>query len=208
MPLFEKIVITCPSVLLMAVIIWQLLFLAWHLDYDSNIHGKNERWFERMTGFRVFLPTHAFYFYLWYYLVTLKSKGNITLQNGELSELNELQSSSAPPVSELTNIISSTSNNALGSLNQISEEELLRTPMTPEELAIEVSVNTSLGNQAMMLWPGVWAVSFKISYDTDNEVSWFIVLIPTMVVLCGYMFIGINKKNWTWRDYRFGLDIH
>lgn len=201
MAIFEKIIITCPSVLLMGVLILQLYAVAIYMDSSFDIREKGKTWVERMIGFYVLAPTHLFYFFLWYYLLAINVRRSTTIQNDELQLMSGGDGGGG--TNELSAILASTSNEDGGVMN-VSEEQLRNTPMTAEEHNMEVAINASIGNQAMMLWPGVWAVSFKISYDTRSEVPWAIVVLPWAFVLFGYMCIGITKQNWVWRDHRFG----
>lgn len=179
-PTFEPLVIRCPSAVVCAVIMVQILAIGLVLDYMQESLPKEPTWgwepthFQQWVGFYMLGPSILSGLVALYLSNEYDRRANIE-QQARLG----------------------------ATLGQEGELEMgPGLPETAEEHAREVAANKSWLNKATWFGFMFFLPAAKLSFDMEHEYSWTTILAPFHLYFGYFLWIAIAHRNYMWSDQR------
>jgi uncharacterized membrane protein (DUF485 family) len=201
---YEKVIIYCPSFLVCAYVLIQLMVLAELLDsgYDNN--KEHQTLFEQWYGFWIMSPTFVFDFILVVYVSFEKQirSHNIASRDINIEEANlrrfkvdQAADDFGMGVDDDEDQDSDDEGGAGGGSESVMDT-------SAEEETRVISLNVSLMNKWLWTLPSFFFAACKISWDRRSQYSWKFVISPLVIYMGYFLWIAYTKQNWFWQDQR------
>jgi hypothetical protein len=172
---FEVIIIRCPSVIVNAVLILQLIVWVNYLSWDVDLAAvRAKSVFYGWSGFYFFSPTIIFGFYCYYKVTQVDSR---TMQ--------ELEAQDRPALPGRPRL-----------------QPLAGHPYTAGEHAREAAMEKSILNKFVVFSITTWPIAIKMTLDDEKRYSWWSAFSLMIAFFAYFMYIGYSYGNWLWGEQR------